>query len=250
MTSKKTAPLSVSNARLVALQKLGLMRDVSAKANLTSSQKRKVADLTKKYHEVATAPKGTYKVQDVSGFFPGQVKALERDGVTVINGKAYVRKDNYQDVRIVKKKFATGPGTHETIIGIERKTDKRKKTFEFIGSPIEQAEWRERLVREYAAGNLKDGQFVALQAYDNSPMARSNTISIESIFKYESQIKYHDDPDKVRRGLKLVIVTVKDFESFSANEKTRKQKGSEKYQRGKKAKQLQVKKLTGRVKRK
>lgn len=250
MTSKKPAKQAVSNARLVALQKLGLMRDVSAKAELTASQKKKVAAQFKKYHDIANAPKGTYKAQDVSGFFPGQIKAIEKSGVQVINGKAYIRKDNYDSAKIVKRKYKTGPGTHETIIGIERKSGKRKTEFEIVGSPVEIAAWRERLVRDYEAGNLKDGQFVALKAFDNSPMARSNTISLDSIFKYESQIKYHGNPDDVRKGLRLVIITVKELRDLAANEKSRRQVNASKYQRKKKEMQTGTRKLSGRVKRK
>lgn len=250
MASKKPAKQAVSNARLVALQKLGLMRDVSAKGELTSSQKKKVASQFKKYHDVANAPKGEYKAQDVSGFFPGQIKAIEKSGIRVINGKAYVKQQGYESVKIVKKKYKTGPGTHETIIGVDYKTDKRKSAFHIIGTPTHIAEWRERAVRDYAAGNLKDGQFVAWQAYDNSPMARSNTISLDSLFKYESQIKYHGNPDEVRDHLRLVIITVKELKDFDANAKTRKQQNASKYQRKKKEMATQTRKLTGRVRRK
>lgn len=250
MTSKKPAKQAVSNARLAALQKLGLMRNVSAKAELTASQKKAVARDFKKYHDIANAPKGTYKAQDVSGFFPGQIKAIRKSGIQVINGKAYIRADNYDTVKIVKKKYKTGPGMHDTIIGIERKSGKRKTEFEIVGSPVEIAAWRERLVRDYAAGNLKDGQYVALKAFDNSPMARSNTISLDSIFKYESNIQYHGNPDDVRAGLRLVIITVKELRDLDANAKSRKQQNAGKYQRKKKEMQTQTRKLTGRVKRK
>jgi hypothetical protein len=81
-------------------------------------------------------------------------------------------------------------------------------------------------------------------------MARSNTITLDSLYKYESQIKYHDNPDKVRDGLKVVFITVKDLSDFDANTKSRKQVNAEKYQRKKKEKKTQTKKLTGRVKRK
>jgi hypothetical protein len=250
MTSKKPAKQAVSNARLVALQKLGLMRDVSAKAELSASQKKKVAAQFKKYHDVANAPKGTYKAQDVSGFFPGQIKAIEKSGITVINGKAYVRQQGYESVKIVKKKYKTGPGMHSTIIGVDYKTDKRKSAFHIIGTPVEIADWRERAARDYYAGNLKDGQFVAWQAYDNSPMARSNTISLDSLFKYESQIKYHGNPDDVRDHMRLVIITVKELKDFDANSKTRRQQNAARYQRKKNEMKTGTRKLTGRIKRK
>lgn len=250
MASKKPAKQAVSNARLVALQKLGLMRDVSAKADLTASQKKKVANEFKKYHEVANAPKGEYKAQNVSDFFPGQIKELEKAGIKVINGKAYVKQHGYESVKIVKRKYKTGPGTHETIIGVDYKTDKRKSAFHIIGSPVQVANWRERAVRDFAAGNMKDGQFVAWQAYDNSPMMRSNTISLDSLFKYESQIKYHGNPEEVQDHLRLVIITVKELRDFKANEKSRKQQNASKYQRKKKEMKTQTRKLTGRVRRK
>jgi hypothetical protein len=249
MASKKASKPDVNKARLVALQKLGLMRDVKA-SDLSSSQKKAITRDFKKYHDIANAPKGTYKAQDVSDFFPGQIKAIQKSGVTVINGKAYIRADNYDSAKIVKRKYKTGPGMHETIIGIERKSGKRKTEFEIVGSPVEIAAWRERLVRDYEAGNLKDGQFVALKAFDNSPMARSNTISLDSIFKYESNIQYHGNPDEVRKGLRLVIISVKELRDMDANAKSRRKQNADKYQRKKKEMKTQTRKLTGRVRRK
>jgi hypothetical protein len=249
MASTKTSKPDVNKARLAALQKLGLMRDVKASA-LSSSQKKAITRDFKKYHDIANAPKGTYKAQDVSDFFPGQIKEIQKSGITVINGKAYVRQQGYESVRIVKKKYKTGPGTHDTIIGVDYKTNKRKSAFHIIGSPVQMASWRERAVRDYAAGNLKEGQFVAWQAYDNSPMARSNTISLDSLFKYESEIKYHGNADEVRDHMRLVIITVKELRDMDANAKSRKQQNADRYQRKKNEKKTQTRKLTGRVRRK
>ena len=250
MANKTSGKPDVSKARLAALKKLGLMRDVSARGNLSASEKKKIAGQWKKYHTVANAPAGEFKTQDVSDFFPGQIKAVERAGITVINGKAYIRSDNYESTKIVKKKYKTGPGTHETILGIERKSDKRKSSFEIIGTPTEIAQWRERLVRDYAAGNLKEGQFVALQAFDNSPMARSNTISLDSIMRYEAQIQYHGDAETVRKGLHLVIITVKELKDLAANERTHQQKNAVARKRRKNESKTGTKKLTGRIRRK
>jgi hypothetical protein len=248
MATKKSAPADASKARLAALKKIGLLPNVSARGKLDDAEKRKVRDAWKKYHTIAEAPKGEFKKQDVSDFFPGQIKAIQKAGVAVINGQAFIRTENYKSVKIVKEKYKSGSET-KYILGVERKTDDRKKEFEVLGSPVEIAAWRERLVRDFEAGRMKDGQYVALKAFDNSPMARSNTVSLQTIFNYESKIQYHDDPDKVRAGLRLVVITVKDLKDFDANTKSAKQKGKDKYHKRKIQKKTQTKKLTGRVQR-
>jgi hypothetical protein len=251
MATKSAGKPDVSKARLAALKKLGLLKDVSARGTLSAAQKKSINAQFKKHHAIADAPKGTYRTQDVSSFSPGVIKSIQQSGISVINGKAFIRTENYKTAKIVRKKYKDSTGGTAYLTGVERESaNGRKQTFTIIGSRLEQAQWAERAARDFEAGHLKDGQFVAWQAFDNSPMARSNTITLDSLYKYESQIKYHDNPDKVRDGLKVVFITVKDLSDFDANTKSRKQVNAEKYQRKKKEKKTQTKKLTGRVKRK
>jgi hypothetical protein len=251
MATKSAGKPDVSKARLAALKKLGLLKDVSARGTLSAAQKKSINAQFKKHHAIADAPKGTYHKQDVSQLSPGVRKSLEKSGVSIINGTAFVRTENYKSVKIVRKKYKDSTGAVAYMTGIERETaNGRKKSFTIIGSRLEQAQWAERLTRDWEAAHLKEGQFVALQAFDNSPMMRSNTITLDSLLKYESQIKYHDNAEKVREGLKVVVISVKDLSDFDANTKSRKQVNAEKYQRKKKEKKTQTKKLTGRVKRK
>lgn len=248
MVTKKSAPADVSKARLAALKKIGLLPNVSARGKLDANDKRKVREAWKKHHVVAEARPGTFKKQSLSDFFPGQIAEIKKSGIDVINGNAYVRTDNYKSVKIERRKYKID-GETKYIIGVERKYDERKKEFEIIGSPVQMAAWQERLVRDFEAGKMKEGEYVALKAFDNSTMARSHTISLQGLFNYESKIKYNDNPEKVRAGIRVVVITVKEMKDLNANEKSQKQKEKEKYHKRKTQKKTQTKKLTGRVKR-
>jgi hypothetical protein len=111
------------------------------------------------------------------------------------------------------------------------------------------AAWQERMIRDFEAGKMKEGDYVALKAFDNSTMARSHTLTLQSLFNYESQIKYNDNPDKVRAGIRVVLISVKELKDLNANEKSKKQKEKEKYHKRKTQKKTATKKLTGRVQR-
>lgn len=249
MATSKSAKVDVSKARLLALKKVGLLTDVSARGTLTDAQKKKVRTAWTKNHAIATAAPGTFKTQDVSDFFPGQIKAIQKSGIHVVNGKAFIRTDGYKSAKIVKEKYKSDGETHY-ILGVRRHTDKRKSQLDIIGSPTEMAEWRERLLRDYEAGKFKEGQYLSLRAFDNAPMSRLNAVTMQTVFNYESRINYHDNPDKVREGIRLVIIDIKVPGSHDINTKDRKQKRKESRVRAKNEKKTGTRKLSGRVQRK
>lgn len=247
MVTKKSAKVDVSKARLSALKKIGLLPNVSARGNLDASTKKKIATQWKKYHDIANAPKDEFHRQDVSDFFPGQIKSIQASGITVINGKAYVRKEGMKTAKIVKVKYSGEAGR---VLMVERKYNDRKTEREIIGTPVEIAAWRERLVRDYAAGKMKEGDYVGLKAFDNATMARSIGIDLNTIFKYEAQIDYHGKPDEVRKGLRLVVISIKDQKALSENERTSQENQRRKSQVKRKKNQTATRKITTRARRK
>jgi hypothetical protein len=260
-TTKKP---DINKARLLALKKVGVLKDVSGRGNLTDSQKARIRSNWKKYHEVVTAPKGSYTTKDISHYETKEKRALAKSGYKIINDKIYIDKQG-NDKATVKRvtsavKKPDGKIKRETYVVVERKKGERKTETEFIGTATEKEMWRDRLLKEYTAGQFSKGDFIGIKIGDNGIFQRRLYQSIDDIFKYA---EYDFDPrdpgtdkEMLLNKMHLVKLSVKDYRDLGATEKSKKQKNSERYQRSKKSKQLNVSKpraknkLVGKVKHK
>ena len=261
-TTKKP---DINKARLLALKKIGVLKDVSARKTLTDSQKATVRKNWKKYSEIVTAPKDTFVKKDVSFFDAREKKALEKSGYKIINNKVFIDKQG-SDKASVKRISSRVKGVsdkrekYESYLVVERVKGDRKTEQEFIGSGLQKNNWRDNLLSQYQAGNFQKGDYIGIKIEDGGIFRRRMYQSIDDIFKYASDDFEPKDADTKKEYLlekmHLVKMSVKDYRDLAATEKTKKQKNAERYQRAKKAKQLKVtkakpkNKLVGKPRRK
>lgn len=253
----------IAKARLLALKKIGVLKDVSARSTLTKSQKATVLKNWKKYSEIATAPKDTYIKKDISFFENKEKKALEKSGYKIINNKVFIDKQG-SDKATVKRISSRVKGVgdkrekYESYLVVERVKGDRKTEQEFIGSGLQKNGWRDKLLSQYQAGQFEKGDYIGIKIEDGGIFRRRMYQSIDDVFKYASDDFIPKDADTEKEYLlermHLVKMSVKDYRDLASTEKTKKQKNSERYQRAKKAKQLNVSKpknkLVGKPRRK
>jgi hypothetical protein len=246
MSSKKAQKTTdVNKARLAALKRLGILKDIPSRGNLSDAQKKKVRQEFKKFHAVANASPGEFQKIDITRLSESDKKELKNSGYLIANNKAFIPKQGY-DKASIKQVWKRNPetGYQEKTLQITRKKGDRKVETEYIGKPLEKLEWRERLVREYQAGNFKEGEFIGVKLFDNGKFEREIVLSLDVLFRYLETVKWHDrDTQKLYDNLHLVKIAVKDFRDIGANEKSRKQADHDKYikrKNSKRNKTLQV----------
>lgn len=248
----------LAKARLLALKKFGVLKDTPARGKLTDSQKRTIKKNWDKYHDIITAPKNTYSVKDVSHYEAKDKKALEKSGYRIINNKVYIDNQGYGKSTISRKSNLATGGQGKYVVVERMSADGRKKETEFIGTAIEKEGWRNSFLKQYQAGGFAKGDFIGIKIGDNGQFRRVMMQSLDDIFKYvEDDFTPHDpgeDKEALQEKMFLIKMSVKDYRDLAANEKTKKEKNQEKYQRQKKAKKLGVtkskNKLVGKVKHK
>jgi len=261
-TTKKP---DINKARLLALKKVGVLKDVSARGKLTDSQKARVRANWKKYHEIVTAPPNSYSTKNISHYDAKDKKALVKSGYKIIGDKIFLDKQGYDKAtvkRVTRSYMEPGKkhATRESYVVVERKKGERKTETEFIGTALEKKAWRDRLLSEYTAGDFNKGDFIGIKIGDNGIFRRRMYQSIDDVFKYaEYDFEPHDpntDKEMLLNKMHLVKMSVADYRDLSITEKSKTEKNRDRYQRSKKAKKLGVTKtkskntLVGRVKRK
>jgi hypothetical protein len=263
MSTKKVERVSpeVLKKRLIALKKLGVInKEVSARGTLTNSQKATVRRNWKKYHEIVTAPQGSYVKKDISHYDSKEKKALANSGYTIIGDKIFIDKQGSEKAVVKRissriKKAGDKKEHYETYIVVDR-TDKsgRKTEREFIGTALQKEGWRANLLSQYQAGEFKKGDYIGVKIGDGGIFDRHIYHSIDKIFAYlEADFLPRDagsDKGYLLTKMHLVKMSVKDYRDLASTEKTKKQKNQERYQRSKKAKQLGVVKTKAKPKNK
>lgn len=240
MATKKTP--DVNKTRLLALKKIGVLKDVSARGTLSKSEKEKVRKNWKEYHDIAVAPKSNYKVKDVSHYEPRDIKALKRSGYKVINGKLYVDLQGYDSMKVRRD---------GDFVLIDRAKGNRKTETEFVGTSRLKANWRDKLLEQYSIGGFKKGNFLGLKLFDHGAFHRAMYQSIDAIFNYAEHDFEPNDPktDKeyLLNNLNLIVVSVRDYRDIVSNEKDRATIRKEKAYRRKKSKGTSTGRLIGKV---
>ena len=246
-TTKKP---DIAKARLLALKSIGILKDTSGRGKLTDSQKKTIKKNWDKYHDIITAPKGTYTKKDVSYYEPKERKALQASGYKIAAGKGFI--PNEGDGKAVVKRVSnfTTEGKGEFIV-IERQTkDGRKTETEFVGTALQKEGWRAKLLNQYEAGNFQKGDYIGVKIGNNGVFRRVMMQTIDDIFKYIlDDFETHDpgeDKEALQEKMILVKMSVKDYRDLAANERTKKQENQEKYQRQKKRGKLGVVKSKGK----
>jgi hypothetical protein len=255
-TTKKP---DINKARLLALKSVGVLKDVSARGKLTDSQKATVRKNWKKYHEVVTAPKGTYVKKDVSYYSAKEKKALKDSGYKIIEGKLFIDKQGSDTVSVKRtsnydEKTGKKKAKPDEFIVVVRKKGDRKEETEFIGASLQKEKWRENLLAQYEAGGFKKGDYIGIKIGDNGIFRRRMYGSMNELFAY-AEYDFdpkdggkHGDKDFLLNKMHLVKMSVKDYRDLAATEKTKKQQNSERYQRSKKTKKLGVAKTKSKNK--
>lgn len=198
----KTAPAKLPTnsidwaAREKNLKALGF--GPAIKGPWTDSKRQKVRRLYKEWGSIADEPKAFKKVS-TKGLGPAALADLKDAGYKVKDSKAYIPLSGYSDAKLKTEYRKKKDGTFERIVSIVRTatgtdpTDKSKVTKRsetYLGSGLRQLGHLERLQGEYEQGKFRDGEWVALQTYGNSPMARSGRISIGALLKYFIDIQW------------------------------------------------------------
>jgi hypothetical protein len=263
-TTKKP---DINKARLLALKSVGVLKDVSARGKLTDSQKATVRKNWKKYHEIVTAPKGSFVKKDVSYYTAKEKKALKDSGYKIIDDKLYVDKQGSDSVSVKRmtnydEKSGKKKAKADEFIVVVRKKGDRKTEEEFIGTSIQKENWRQKLLAQYEAGGFKKGDYIGVKIGEGGIFRRRMYGSLAEIFAYAIDDfeprdgGIHGDKAFLLNQMHLVRMSVKDYRDLASTEKTKKQKNQERYQRAKKAKQLGVakakpkNKLVGKPRRK
>lgn len=262
MSTKKP---DINKARLIALKSVGVLTDVSARGKLTDSQKATVRKNWKKYHEIVTAPKGSFVKKDISHYDSKEKKALAASGYKIINDKIFIDKQGSDKATVKRissriKKDGAKKEHYETYLVVQREKSGRKIEQEFIGSGIQKEGWRNNLLSQYQAGDFQKGDYIGIKIGDGGIFQRRMYQSIDDIFKYAEYDFDPKDPgedkDFLLNKMHLVKMSVKDYRDLASTAKTKKEKNADRYQRSKKAKQLKVTKvrsknaLVGKVRRK
>jgi hypothetical protein len=245
MTSKKAT--DVNKARLAALKKLGVLKSVPLKGKLSDTQKSKIRKEFKKFHAVANAAPGDFKVQSIKALSKSDRDKLKQSGYLMANDKIFIPTQGYDKASIkqiwVRNKKT---GYQEKTLVVTRK-DKlgRKEEEEYIGKPNEKLEWRDRLVKEYQDGKFKDGEFIGVKLFDNGKFEREIVLSLEVLFRYLEHVNWHDrDKNKLHDNLHLVKIKVKDFRDIGVNDRSDKDKEHRKYLKKKSAKKTKTLRVT------
>jgi hypothetical protein len=240
-TNKKP---DLAKKRLLALKSIGLMTETSARGKLTDSQKRTIKKKWDEYHEIITAPKGSYTKKDVSYYEPKERKALVASGYKIAAGKAFIPNEGYAKATVKRVSNFTTEGKGEFIV-IERKTsDGRKTETEFVGTSLQKEGWRAKLLNQYEAGNFEKGDFIGIKIGSGGVFRRVIMHKIDDIFKYVSDdFNPHDpgtDKEMLQEKMVLVKMSVKDYRDLGANERSKKQQNREKNLRQRKRQALGV----------
>lgn len=261
-TNKKP---DINKARLIALKSVGILKDVPARGKLTDSQKATVRKNWKKYHEIVTAPKGTYVKKDIGHYDAKEKKALANSGYKIIDNKIFIDKQGNDKATVKRistriKKPGDKKESYETYVVVDREKSGRKVEREFIGTALQKEGWRANLLSQYQAGEFKKGDYIGIKIGDGGIFQRRMYGSMDEIFAYA---EYDFDPkdsgtdkNSLLNKMHLVKMSVKDYRDLAASEKTKKQKNADRYQRSKKAKQMGVtkskpkNKLVGKPRRK
>lgn len=220
-----------NRARLAALKKLGLLKSIPARGELSDAQKKKIRTEFKKYHDIANAAPGQYKVQSAKALSDSDKKKLKDSGYKIVADKVYLPTQGYDSASIkqvwVRNKKT---GLKEKTLVVTRKKGDRKIEQEYIGKPIEKMQWRDRLLDEYQAGKFKDGDYVGVKLFDNGRFERQTVMSIDVLFRYlEDKKNWHDrDEQKLYDNLHLVKITVHRFSDL-ADDDSRKARDHAKY---------------------
>lgn len=244
MSTKKST--DVNKSRLAALKKLGILKSIPNKGNLTDSQKKQVRKEFKKFHVVANAAPGEYKKQSVKKLSDSDKKKLKDSGYLISGDTAFLPTQGY-DSASVKQVWTRNPktGLQEKTLQITRKKGDRKTETEYIGKPLEKMEWRDRLISEYQAGKFKEGEFIGVKLFDNGKFEREIVMDINVLFKYLEHVNWHDrDTQKLYDNLHLVKIAVSDFRDIGANEKSRQTVDHNKYVKKKNSKKTKTLRVT------
>lgn len=229
MSSAKTKKADPNKARLSALKKLGLLKDVDARKPLTESTKKKIRNYWKKYHTVANAPKSEFYVKDISHYENFEKKQLEKSGYAIINNKLYIDKQGAKDVSIKRSltKYDKKKGKQIVTIEIERKKNGRKGQIEYVTTNIGGLSLRDKFIQQYEAGNFKEGDFIGLKLYENGAFRSVMYQSIDDVFRYAEFDFVPNDPrdskEELQNNMRLVRMQFDHYSERAQDERPRKE---------------------------
>ena len=233
MSKKKAAPVSIWEKREKALK--GIKGLDIPKGPLTDAKKKKLKKLTDEWGAIAANPKDFKKVS-IKDLGPASVAALKKTGYKVQGTTAYIPLQGYETAEIKREFKKDKDGTFKRVLTVQRKindpgtTTVRKTAKEIIGSPAEKMTWRDKLQAEHDELKPGDKEVLALKVFDNSPMVRSESWTLEKIFAYAERIKWDTSvlsSETLRDNLHLVLINVKDNNEASIMRSTSQQRSDQ-----------------------
>lgn len=249
MSTSKTKKDDPNKARLAALKKLGLLKDIDARKTLPESAKKKIRDNWKKYHRIASAPKSEYFVKDVSHYEVFEKKQLVNSGYAIINGKLYVDKQGAKSVSIKRELTKYGKKKSDQIvtIEIERKRNERKSEIEYVTTNVNKLSLRDKFIQQYEAGKFKPGDYIGIKLYENGAFRRIMYQSIDDVYKYAAFEFEPNDPrdnkEELQSQMRLVRLGVDHYAERAKDERSKTEINRVRKARAKARKKTATKKL-------
>lgn len=231
-------------ARLSALKKLGLLPNVSARGTLSTADRKKVNESFRKNGKLATAyADKKYSRQSVANYLPGEINALKSAGVQIVHGQAYVPLQDGVAVKLVRRKEKVNGQLKKSVV-VERKMSNGETEIEYVGSPLDQYDRRNRFKRAYDELKLKPGEFFGIKTFENGRFKRAYFNSFSSFEKYEERaMNWHTgDRELVREHMQLVKLNTQDLREL--------ERQSAEYKKSKKKMSRSRSKSIGKAKRK
>lgn len=216
-------------ARLLALKKLGYLPNVSARGTPDATTRKRINDTFRKHGKLADAfASGKYNRQSVANYLPGELAALKSAGVQVVDGKAYVPVQDGVSAKLVRRKEKIDGQLRKSVM-VERKMKNGEIETEYVGSPLDAYDRRNRFQRQYEELKLEKGEFFGVKTFENGRFKRAYFNSLSSFEKYEERaMNWHTgDRELVREHMHLVKLNTQDLaelERQSAEHKKAKNK--------------------------
>lgn len=231
MSSVKPKKDDPNKARLSALKKLGLMKDVDARKSLSDSTKKKIRNEWKKYHAIANAPKSEFYIKDVAHYENFEKKQLEKSGYAIINNKLYINKEGAKAVEITRSLSKYDKSKSKQVVSIEIKRYRngkgdRKYETEFVTTGTNKMTLRERFVQQYQDGKFKEGDYIGIKLYENGAFRRIADHNLDKIYRYaEYEFEPNDprtDKTKLQNDMRLVKLSYDHYSERAATERSKK----------------------------
>lgn len=214
MSTKK---MSTAEARLSALKKLGILKEIKkpTKANpLTKTQEAKIRDVYKSVSAAANTPSNFTKIS-LKNLQKTDIQNLKKSGYMVYGNTAFVGKQGYDKVSIKKDYVKTDDGL-KRVVNIVRKTNNgRKIEEEIVASAGDKFNLRERLQEEYTLKRIKNGDYFGLKVFDNGFFERRIFTDFDSMMNYlEHDISVNTkdiSEDDFKNNIHIVKIKIKDI---------------------------------------